>query len=481
VVSRAELLDVVAADNLELGERNIDFLVSRLRRKLGDSPKSPRFIATQYGEGYVWIAARQPQPETGRAPALLRVGPVQGADGALDDASAFFRKLSALRDLLASELERDDEVVVSMDPDTKAPTHPCEYALEPSFLHRRRSTLCSFVLRDGRTDRIYATWRLPLPPEGMELGAEFAGQVVSELRKAAIYRTSDSALPGEPPLAVALDRAADLFLPSAGRYREITRMLRERLSLDPQDHHAAILLAANLHVAMVRGDLDGFGERIREMEGLVLTHLPAVQDDALYLSAAAKLLYFVGHRELAAQLAETAFDLGPAFAATLMVLGQVRMFEGDLADAAECYDQALERSADGSRFQSMILLLKASLLRVSGDMNPVGDLVKRVVELDPGRRLVMNAYLLGDDARCDPEVGALAAGIGVEQWRRLLVHLHSINARLFVRAVHRERMLAGLARLAVKHVGPDCLAGELWSSVPALCRALTEGASADRK
>src|ERR1700712_3604241 len=56
LMSRSRLIEQVAPSDNESSDRNIDFLVNRLRGKLGDSAKSPRYIATQYGEGYVWIA-----------------------------------------------------------------------------------------------------------------------------------------------------------------------------------------------------------------------------------------------------------------------------------------------------------------------------------------------------------------------------------------------------------------------------------------
>src|SRR5215831_3762139 len=55
LMPRDRLLDEIASES-NVSDRNIDFLVNRLRAKLGDSAKSPNFIATQYGEGYVWIA-----------------------------------------------------------------------------------------------------------------------------------------------------------------------------------------------------------------------------------------------------------------------------------------------------------------------------------------------------------------------------------------------------------------------------------------
>ncbi|WP_198585949.1 winged helix-turn-helix domain-containing protein [Pararhizobium haloflavum] len=56
LLSRGQLLEALPSHDLGTSDRTIDFLVNRLRRKLGDNARAPRFIATQYGEGYVWIA-----------------------------------------------------------------------------------------------------------------------------------------------------------------------------------------------------------------------------------------------------------------------------------------------------------------------------------------------------------------------------------------------------------------------------------------
>jgi len=53
VLSRAQLLDQGGSD-LEPFDRSIDARVSRLRRKIGDSGKSPKYIRTVYGIGYVF-------------------------------------------------------------------------------------------------------------------------------------------------------------------------------------------------------------------------------------------------------------------------------------------------------------------------------------------------------------------------------------------------------------------------------------------
>ncbi|MBN9059779.1 winged helix-turn-helix domain-containing protein [Kaistia sp. MMO-174] len=56
VLTRNQLLDAIAGSGSDATDRSIDFLINRLRAKLGDSARAPVLIATQYGEGYVWIA-----------------------------------------------------------------------------------------------------------------------------------------------------------------------------------------------------------------------------------------------------------------------------------------------------------------------------------------------------------------------------------------------------------------------------------------
>ena len=52
VLSRDRILDETHGIDLDAYDRSIDVLVSRLRQKLGDEPKQPRFIKTVRGIGY---------------------------------------------------------------------------------------------------------------------------------------------------------------------------------------------------------------------------------------------------------------------------------------------------------------------------------------------------------------------------------------------------------------------------------------------
>jgi len=57
VVSREFIVGSIDAVRWESGDRSIDVIVSRIRHKIGDDPKSPRYIASVRGVGYKYIGA----------------------------------------------------------------------------------------------------------------------------------------------------------------------------------------------------------------------------------------------------------------------------------------------------------------------------------------------------------------------------------------------------------------------------------------
>lgn len=57
VMDRDRLLANITHRSDGTNQRTVDVLVRRLRRKLGDDPRAPRFLCTAHGEGYVFTAA----------------------------------------------------------------------------------------------------------------------------------------------------------------------------------------------------------------------------------------------------------------------------------------------------------------------------------------------------------------------------------------------------------------------------------------
>jgi two-component system OmpR family response regulator len=61
VLTRDQLLNLTQGRQTEPFDRSIDLLVSRLRQRLKDGAKDPRYIKTLRNEGYVFSAAVTPQ------------------------------------------------------------------------------------------------------------------------------------------------------------------------------------------------------------------------------------------------------------------------------------------------------------------------------------------------------------------------------------------------------------------------------------
>lgn len=60
VLSRDALLDLTRGRDYDAFDRSVDILISRLRRKLGDSARAPRLIKTVHATGYVLAAETSP-------------------------------------------------------------------------------------------------------------------------------------------------------------------------------------------------------------------------------------------------------------------------------------------------------------------------------------------------------------------------------------------------------------------------------------
>lgn len=55
VFSRERLMELLRGIDWETYDRSVDVLISRLRQKLNDNPKQPRYIKTIWGSGYKFI------------------------------------------------------------------------------------------------------------------------------------------------------------------------------------------------------------------------------------------------------------------------------------------------------------------------------------------------------------------------------------------------------------------------------------------
>jgi DNA-binding response OmpR family regulator len=52
IFTREEILDAIKGDDYDGFDRSVDTHIKKLRAKIGDNPKAPKYIATVYGMGY---------------------------------------------------------------------------------------------------------------------------------------------------------------------------------------------------------------------------------------------------------------------------------------------------------------------------------------------------------------------------------------------------------------------------------------------
>lgn len=480
VLSRAYLLDALSGADADISDRNVDFIVNRLRRKLNDPARAPSYIATQYGEGYWWVphkpTARQTTPG-----AFIVIGPVRGLPGG--PAAQLGRVfIEDLRRRIDAATAADRRVVI----DATCPGQEQFVGDKPGF-----SIALDFIELDGRLDcaavfktfasgQILLAVRQPVgaaaqPGETARQAAEALAEGVMEVVwRTGAYRGATPPAPAEQPLAIRLQQAARLMAGN-GPWDEAERRLRQALAADPQDHESRIMLATTLHAKYI----DGFpaiylGEDARqrdeeEMEQLVLASLPQIRNDSFQALICAKLLYFVGrgHRRLALELAADAFGVTTALATSFAIMGQLRMFEGDLDEALSLFDDGLDLCEPDSQFMAYLLVLKRQAATAKADPAAVAAVLDQMhawnAALARHVAILCVGHLQGDrGAEALQQLHALPR----ERCLALLRMSLYTCARLFRSEQHRINVMGGLIDSLAGRFGPDFVEPDVREIIP---------------
>lgn len=454
--------------------RRVAFIINRLRRKLGDSARAPRHIATREGEGYVWIArpGRQHPPASG---AFIVVGPVHGGfledAGACRTAHAFADGLAvALRSIMApgNRVVLDHQCPSPQDFPEPRP----RFAVTLSFLERLDEGLdCAVTLREFATGRVLDTRRVPAQPEGDRGPDDLARALTDAVWLSLNYRRDTIPAADDPPLQIRLHETAEVLANDWGSsWQEAERRLRERRLAVPDDPEAAIMLATTLHTRYVLAGVEAL--RVQDpraddeatISALVNAALPHLHGNGLFELAAARLLYFVDpeQRDVARRLAEAAFERTSAFAAGYATLGQIRMWDGHFDDAVRFYDRALEMAEPGSHFRSYLLVLRCKARIAEGGPAAGCDAATVLYTEDHHARHVLCLFY-------EP---AAAIDLGAERQRLLdrldaasaraaLLVTHYLTARFFPRREQQRNSLITPAGWLVPRFGARIIPGEI--------------------
>jgi len=506
VVSRDRLLDALSGEGSDASDRNIDFIINRLRRKLGDPARSPEFIATHYGEGYSWIApvfAVRPVC-TG---AFIVVGPLRGLHHVSDHAKqahAFAREL-----YLCLKGKVAEERAVVLDPDcppagafdSGAP----EYAVELNFVTARGTLDCIMTLTAFRAAQILHVARRSLladdhspsgslPTLARSVSEEFGDAIWSALAANVAAREA----PASEPLFVRMKKAAHVFTSEKQSWREVAqpafwtkiegwqeneRRLRRILESNPGDSLASLMLAANIHSKWVLSGHDLFTGQSHtrkddedEMERLVTASLPNLQGSPEHCLIAAKLLFFLdrGYRRLAVEMAEQAFQSTTALATSLAIVGQMRLYLGEIEEGLEFLGRAVELSEKGSEFECYLVFVKISGYLAAADRNGLARDLEYLCRVRPDVKPILTVSgHLHEMGQTAPETEYLLAQIKPDRAQAILLYNFYIFGRLFSLREHRENFMRSSVTLFGNRFGYGIIPQEIREAVPSLMPVTT--------
>lgn len=206
IFTRDDILDAISEPGSDKRDRNIDFLINRLRKKLGDNARNPRFIATRYGEGYVWIA-ETPFEGLDIAGADFVVGPITGLDflpEARADSERFGRELAQA----LSEVLHDGKTAVFAPNCPPASTFGAEApdrSAELSFFTDKGQLNCVVAVRDFRSAKLITAKRFPMADL---LSGRLSAERISQDLEREIWRERATQPARGAPLPVAIFAAS---------------------------------------------------------------------------------------------------------------------------------------------------------------------------------------------------------------------------------------------------------------------------------
>lgn len=459
VLTRNALLDAVSGAGSDASDRNVDFLINRLRAKLGDPARSPRFIATRYGEGYVWVAEPSEPGE-----ALVVVGPVHGLARAGVHEPLAKRLVDDLVGQLDAATSPGQQVWLEERYSPKGPLKT-QFSLEVSLYPDGEKLHCALVLRQMPGGDVVGSSRLVVSRED-EVPALVA-DAVQQFRSRIWHRHAlgmvDAPAAATPPLYVAMHDAARLITDSTRSWVESAEQVRAALAANPDDPQARLMWGLSLYAQVIMGtggQILPDEQRIPiedEIEAVAFGALPDVSTNPMLKLSVAKLLLFVarGHAAMAERLAEEAFEVSTAFGASFAMLGQARMMRGRVVEGLDLMERGLEMAEPGTEFAIYIMVLMCGGKLVIEDYDGLATLLTRMHELSPVTRINVAPFCVLAHEPLSPHNHAILTGMGEERAYRSLAFLHMTSARQYENPIHQRNLLRGFAHHLVQIYGPQ--------------------------
>lgn len=491
LVSRAQLLDAVSEEGSDKNDRNVDFLINRIRKKLNDSAKDPVYIATRYGEGYMWVGRSNACSDFSHD-AYLVIGPVRGTSllsNIVDLAQPFGE---AMQQALSSRLPEDRRVV--FDPDCpgvselgeKAP----EMGIELTFFSDNDLVECIVTVRLFRSGRILAITRVSVSKgsyetaEGRRNPGQLAEWILQEIWRArakvghsgdplpvAIHTASQPAETG-----LAADSSQNKPTQGARFWKKNDLWMRKLIAERPDDPETQLNYATHLHSKYIvcgpqlfHKGIDDRRQDEAEIERLVQAALPSIQTNPDMAIMAAKLLFFLdrGYDNFAIDLAEQAQKESTSISHTLPIIGQLRGFRGDINQGVDALDQAISLAERGTSAHLYALVMKCNLHLAAGDHKALAESKKEIYSLRPAIKLFIEPFYT------DPLQPSFSARASIMMLTRKtaaarLLYCNYILCRLFRSQQHRDNAIRPILFLTIRRFDAQVVPAEIAAAYPDL-------------
>lgn len=463
--SRNQLLDAVSEPGSDKNDRTIDFIVTRLRNKLNDDATNPNFIATRYGEGYVWVA----KPRAAHQPAKgahIVLGPIRKLGRLPQVSTEPDSFLARLHTELAERFKSTRSIAIDPDcpPRATFPGDPPRYNVEMTFVPQDGNKIdCVTTLNHFRTGKLISIQRTAISP--VATAAATAERIATDIWQDELHE------PRHPqPMVVSLSQASLSVTGDHANWTENDTRLRALLAETPDDPVLRLLYATNLQSRFViagptsfLGPFDIDADE-REIESILTSVLPEIQDDPIHSIAAARLLFFLGpaYRPLAIELAERAHREATAIAASYGTIGHMRACLGDIDAGLEAYDIALSMTEPGSQYDLYLLVLKAQAQLAANLREGLAKTLETSYARKPDLAFFMELFCSPVDAP-SPVAKMALANTSKEMATALLRYVHHSCTKNFVRPDHRINTIKAGAKLFAGCFGPDVMPHELRS------------------
>jgi hypothetical protein len=273
-----------------------------------------------------------------------------------------------------------------------------------------------------------------------------------------------------------MHEAALMLARAPASWRENEKQLMQARTASPDDPTLAIMWGLNLYARLLQHAAEPGGPMSEtewaavedEIEALALASLPRVGDNPLLVLAVAKLLFFIdrGHGDLAAQLADDAFQNSTAFAAAFALQGQIRVSQGRLEEAFDFYNKSQEMCEPGSEFHLYIMVLKIVALLAADDRAALDRLTADLYAMQPALRMHFGLMLASPNlSTLAPELEGMLTMLDETRAQRLIHYFFNISARRFYAREHRRNVMQGLLTHMVRRFGPAIIPASIRKSL----------------